>query len=1079
MSSEQFAHHLRPGARLRTALEAAAAGVAVFALAYLAIVVTWSAGRAAAIWPANAVILACLVRRKPGRWPAFVLAGFAGNAAANLVVGDAPVIAIGLALCNSAEILLCAFGLRRFARPTLDFSKVRHLAAFAALALCASAAAAVVAASLLNLTPQHDFGRTLAVWVMADALGLMIVTPALLALDRQARRRFLARRDIARNLGLMALVAAVTVVTFVQPQLQVRFLVFSVLILAAFKAETAGAALGLLITGLIAVALSALGQGPSALKPGEMETGALILQVFLLACAVTSFPVAAAIARRRELEASLAARAHDFQLLADHSTDIILRLDAKDTILYVSPSCRRFGYEPEELVGRTGFELVHPDDADRVRDLIAALFSGRPVDTLANREQRLKAASGEWIWMEGSPQIIRGPEGRPVEVVTQLRDIGARKAAEAALAESELRYRLLADASSDIVVKIDLTGTIRYISPACRRYGQDHEALIGTPALDLVCPEDREKVAGLLARLVMTGEVDPAEDRTYRALTANGETFWVEGAPAVIKDEDGRPTGIVTQLRDISDRRATTEALADSEARYRLLADRSTDIILRADAKGTILYVSPACRLLGYEPDEMVGKFLGEFIHPDDVAALARRRDALFAERPLDIGDRREQRVRCKDGGWVWLEGNPSILRDETGAVVGAITNLRDVSERKALEAELEAKRAEAETAAVAKSEFLANMSHEIRTPLTGIIGFAGLLEEVPDLPERAVTCANRITTASQTLLSVVNDILDFSKIEAGQIELDPHAFDLNAFIAETVQLVQAQARAKGVEIRTEQHEPIPPVVEADSSRLRQILLNLITNAIKFTDHGSVSVGVSYFAGGGLLRVAITDTGVGIPQDRMDRLFQRFSQADGSINRQFGGTGLGLAICKRLAEQMGGAIGVESTEGRGSTFWFTIAAPPAELAAPTPEPDSDANYGVRPARILVVDDVAVNRELVFALLSVFGHDLVEAPGGAEAVEAAIASPFDLILMDLQMPGMDGLAATRAIRQTSELNRHTPIVALTANVMPNHLKDCREAGMDDHIGKPIVPAELLTKVALWTELADADIQAEAG
>ncbi|HZZ34246.1 MAG TPA: ATP-binding protein, partial [Caulobacteraceae bacterium] len=370
-----------------------------------------------------------------------------------------------------------------------------------------------------------------------------------------------------------------------------------------------------------------------------------------------------------------------------------------------------------------------------------------------------------------------------------------------------------------------------------------------------------------------------------------------------------------------------------------------------------------------------------------------------------------------------------------------------------------------------------ANMSHEIRTPLTGIIGFAGLLEEVPDLPERALTCANRITTASQTLLSVVNDILDFSKIEAGQIELDPHPFELAAFIAETVQLVQAQARAKGVEIRCEQHEPIPPVVEADSSRLRQILLNLITNAIKFTDQGSVSVGVSYF-GGGTVRVAVTDTGVGISPDRMDRLFQRFSQADGSINRQFGGTGLGLAICKSLAEQMGGSIGVESAEGKGSTFWFTIAAPPAELAAPA-EADGDINYGVRPARILVVDDVAVNRELVFALLSVFGHDLAEAPGGAEAVEVAMKAPFDLILMDLQMPGMDGLAATRAIRQTSDLNRHTPIVALTANVMPIHLKDCREAGMNDHIGKPIVPAELLTKVALWTDLADADIQAEAG
>ncbi|HZZ35829.1 MAG TPA: PAS domain S-box protein, partial [Caulobacteraceae bacterium] len=706
-------HGLRPESRLRTALEATLAGLSVMALAWIAITLTVSEGRAAAIWPANAIVLACLIRRKPGRWPAFALAGLAGNLAANFLVGDPPAVAVGLAVCNTGEILFCALGLRRLAGPRLNLSKVRHLAVFSGLALAASAAAALAAASILNVTPNHDFGRTLAIWVMADALGLMIVTPALLALDRKACAEFLAPRRLAENLGLVALLVAVTVFTFSQPHLQVRFLVFSVLILVAFRTGIAGAALGVLVTGLIAVTLSTMGREPSAFTPGAMETGALVLQVFLLACAATSFPVAAAISRRRDLEAGLTARAHDFQLLADHSTDVILRLDANDTILYVSPSCRRYGYEPEDLIGRVGYGLVHPDDIGRVRGLIFDLFSGAPVNANANREQRIKTASGAWVWMEGSPQVIHNSKGRPIEVITQLRDITARKAAEEALAESEARYRLLADASSDIVVKIDLAGSIRYISPACRRYGQDPDALVGTPALELVYPEDREKVAGLLARMVMSGQVDPAEDRCYRALSAAGEPFWVEGAPAVIRDDDGRPAGIVTQLRDISERRAATDALADSEARYRLLADRSTDIILRTDAKGTVLYVSPACRLLGYEPGELVGRFLGDFVHPDEVESLARRRDALFAQRPLDIGDRREQRVRCKDGRWVWLEGNPSILRDEAGAVVGAITNLRDVTERKALEAELEAKRSEAETAAVAKSEFLANMSHE------------------------------------------------------------------------------------------------------------------------------------------------------------------------------------------------------------------------------------------------------------------------------------------------------------------------------------------------------------------------------
>jgi CheY-like chemotaxis protein len=222
-------------------------------------------------------------------------------------------------------------------------------------------------------------------------------------------------------------------------------------------------------------------------------------------------------------------------------------------------------------------------------------------------------------------------------------------------------------------------------------------------------------------------------------------------------------------------------------------------------------------------------------------------------------------------------------------------------------------------------------------------------------------------------------------------------------------------------------------------------------------------------ANGGRLRIAVTDTGVGVPADRIERLFQRFSQVDGSITRQYGGSGLGLAICKKLAELMGGEIGVETEEGRGSTFWFTIAAPAAELSK-TAVVGECGNRALAPARILIVDDVSVNRQLVWAMLSPLGLQLTEATSGAEAVEAALSTAFDLILMDLQMPGMDGLAAMRAIRATSELNRATPIVALSANVLPAQVAACRKAGMDDHIAKPIRPEELVGTIARWTDPA---------
>ena len=276
----------------------------------------------------------------------------------------------------------------------------------------------------------------------------------------------------------------------------------------------------------------------------------------------------------------------------------------------------------------------------------------------------------------------------------------------------------------------------------------------------------------------------------------------------------------------------------------------------------------------------------------------------------------------------------------------------------------------------------------------------------------------------------------------------------------------------------TELRGALPPVVSADSSRVRQVLLNLLGNAIKFTSRGGVTVSVCYLAaGGGCLRVAVTDTGVGIPASLIDRLFQRFSQVDGSITRQFGGTGLGLAICKSLAEMMGGTIGVESEEGRGSTFWFTVAAPVAEMAPAAPT-EAEGEWAQVPAHILVVDDVAVNRELVATILGVFGHQITEAAGGAEAVEAALCQSFDLILMDLQMPGMDGLAATRAIRATSDLNGATPILALSANVLPEHTEASRAAGMDDHIAKPINAEELLTKIAHWTDRSAASAEVGA-
>jgi PAS domain S-box-containing protein len=929
---------MRDASRLTFSAKVVAAGLAMAVLAWVCIEVTRGSGRVAAVWPANAVILAALVTSRPRDWPAFLLACLVGNVAANLLVGDSLAIAAGLSLCNGFEILFCGTGLRLLARPKLDLSRSWHLAVFGALALVGAALSALGGATVLELGPQPAFWRTLAIWALADVLGLIIVTPALLALDGPGWARLIASPvAAARNLLLLAGLAGVTIFVCQQPHLESRFLIFVMLVLIAFQAEVAGAALGLLIAGGLMVVTPLLGLEPAMEHARDVQGAAVMVQVFLLICAAIAFPVAGGVARRRELAAQLEATARDFQMLADHSTDIILRIDTTSRIVYVSPSCRQLGWTPEELIGREAHSLMHPEDRAVAAQVFAALMSGGGLGLRRTYQQRTVTRDGDWVWVEGSPQLICDAKGRPAGVVTQLRDITARKQAETALAESE--------------------------------------------------------------------------------------------------------------------------------ARYRMLADRATDIILQTDAEGVIGYISPACRRLGYAPEEMVGRQALEFIHEDDRDLTVERLRSLFAGTPQTESERREYRAIPKDGGpSVWLEGNSSVIQGEDGRIVGAVSLLRDVTERRAFEDELHRKRAEAEAATIAKSEFLANMSHEIRTPLTGIMGFAGLLEDVEGLPPTAHTFAARIATASRALLAVVNDILDFSKIEAGQIELHSEAFDPGVFVAETTELVMAQAHEKRLMLTVRREGALPPAVSADAGRLRQVLLNLLTNAVKFTDAGGVTVTVSH--AGEVLRLEVTDTGLGIAPDRTQRLFQRFSQADGSINRQYGGTGLGLAICKSLTQVMGGQIGVVSEPGRGSTFWFSIAAPPC-AATQTDAAAPESEFEAGPARILVVDDAPVNRELVGVLLSVFGHDLTEAGGGAEAVEAASRATFDLILMDLQMPGMDGLAATREIRARCPLNRATPIVALSANILPMHLDACREAGMDDHIGKPIDTRELLTKVARWT------------
>jgi CheY-like chemotaxis protein/nitrogen-specific signal transduction histidine kinase len=385
-----------------------------------------------------------------------------------------------------------------------------------------------------------------------------------------------------------------------------------------------------------------------------------------------------------------------------------------------------------------------------------------------------------------------------------------------------------------------------------------------------------------------------------------------------------------------------------------------------------------------------------------------------------------------------------------------------------------------AEAAAEAKAEFLANMSHEIRTPLTGIIGFSALLNDMSGLPDQAQAHIRRIVASGNTLLTIVNDILDFSKIEAGHLELDPQPFAVAAFLDTYCSFFELRAEEKGLTLERRVTADVPSVLLADSQRLGQIVSNLIGNAIKFTSRGSICLGLDYSHALGRLLISVTDTGEGLAADTLDRLFTRFTQADGSVSRKHGGTGLGLSICKSLTELMGGEIRVVSELGSGSTFSFSIPAPVVEGADEVSADDDEAVAEMEPKDILVVDDLDANRALIKLILESVGHRPTLAVDGEDAIRLASMTRFDMILMDLQMPGMDGFATARAIRRSTTANATTPIIALSANVLPEHKRAGAEAGMNDHLAKPIVVPLLIEAVMRWGSVRlERDISKNVG
>ncbi len=515
------------------------------------------------------------------------------------------------------------------------------------------------------------------------------------------------------------------------------------------------------------------------------------------------------------------------------------------------------------------------------------------------------------------------------------------------------------------------------------------------------------------------------------------------------------------------------------EERERLF-NLSLDLLCVVGPEGFLVEMNPAWRrTLGYSTEELKRLSLYELVHPDDAD---KTKEALKRALSGTAIDGFEARFRAKDGSYRWLLW-AARSSPETRLLYAVA---KDITERRAAEEELEAKAEEirrrndelalalaaAREATETKSRFVAAISHELRTPMTGIIGMSELLL-CTNLSDEQRHWALTVKSSAESLLRIVNDILDISKLEAGRLEIIRAPFDVRLCLRGVVTLLIAHAREKGLRLATSVDAAVPPRVVGDEGRVRQVLVNLVGNAIKFTEEGGVSVTVTVepapaSAEDRKLRFTVSDTGIGIPPDRVSQIFEEFVQADTSPARRFSGTGLGLAISKRLVEMMGGEIGCDSQPGRGSTFWFTL--PLLEAAEQTHAPDKAT---ARPAeslqyrrRVLVVEDNRVNRLVAEKMLTRLGCEVECVDSGEKAIRRLAENHYDLVLMDVNMPGMDGLETTRRIREQENGRRHTVIIAMTARAMDGDRELCLKAGMDDYISKPVTAASLRHVLERW-------------
>jgi PAS domain S-box-containing protein len=670
------------------------------------------------------------------------------------------------------------------------------------------------------------------------------------------------------------------------------------------------------------------------------------------------------------------------------------------------------------------------------------------------------------IWVAGleprsyDPKLAARLEDLADFVADEWARVLAKRAREAARRESDVAQKMVAEiiASAPIsLVMTDRQMTVISTSPRwLESRGLVGQQVLGRSLYDVV-PQTREKWTAAYERC-LAGE--PISADRVEMVKPDGSIAWLQAELTPWRDANGGIGGLIITTHDITQMVEALESTARSQERLKLAMEIADIHVWELDYRRRELIKEGAEDTFFTEP-----KTYDELFR--DIWATIDRRDVdqvrAAWQRHLETGEpyRPEYRVIRQDEREVWVQGSVIYLEDDEHRPLRMIGAIQNITHRKTAEQALVQAKEEAESATRAKSAFLATMSHEIRTPLNGVLGMAQAMA-MGDLADQQRERLDVIRQSGESLLAILNDVLDLSKIEAGKLELEQAEFDIDETASGALGAFAATAQAKGLEFKLKVQPAARGVYRGDSVRVRQILYNLVSNALKFTERGRVNVTVSRRRSG--LRLVVSDSGIGVAADKLAGLFQKFEQADASTTRRYGGTGLGLAICRDLAQLMGGTISAKSAPGEGATFTVDL---PLERLGDAPE--KSARRAVEPTaqaegvalRVLAAEDNGMNQLVLRTLLGQVGVEPVIVGNGREAVETWAREPWDLILMDVQMPEMDGPTATGVIRarERAEGRPRTPIVALTANAMDHQVREYMQAGMDDFVAKPIEAGRL--------------------